>query len=520
MKDRRYGMRVGSLLMALVLCISSISIAESTPRQAVEAEIAQQIEASDNPLINPDCTVLTDTQAISLKPDVINILILGIDDQEKDYTYRNEMAHTDAMMVLSVNLSENNTGKTVSMLSFPRDLMAYVPRVKGIYKINGAINCGDALAVGATRADAKEVVNQSAEGFQTVCSTVSWMLGGIQIDYYCGITMDAMAELGDLIGGVDYDLEMTYTGHSQKRYHKGLQHLDGTGIVDYFRARKNATSDTGSDEARAGRQRDMMLAILDKFMADKSLILKVLASLQSNETIQKGFYTNVGASDMSQLVGVGLKLMSSIDTSNTGSTNDLFGSYSLDGEYLVAFGNWKFRFVDQANRIKVIQEVFGIEVPTLHYVSNQYATWLYDSGFKAVRFLAVADELRDFIAANYQYESILSSAVASGNSSLALTAEQATTLDAFNAAYAETLQAFLSAASAVDAAALGDDAYDKNLTVVMESACKRLQSCGNELAKLVGYPAGVGKKTKKVEWTSGVYMDEDPLINEIYVNFR
>jgi hypothetical protein len=42
--------------------------------------------------------------------------------------------------------------------------------------------------------------------------------------------------------------------------------------------------------------------------------------------------------------------------------------YSLDGEYLVAFGNWKFRFVDQLNRIKVIQEVFGVEVPMLHYV--------------------------------------------------------------------------------------------------------------------------------------------------------
>ena len=79
----------------------------------------------------------------------------------------------------------------------------------------------------------------------------------------------------------------------------------------------------------------------------------------------------------------------------------------------------------------------------------------------------MADELRDFIAVNYQYESVLSSAVASGNSSLALTVEQANILDVFNASYAETLQAFLSAASAVDAAALGDDAYDKNLTDVM-----------------------------------------------------
>jgi hypothetical protein len=39
-------------------------------------------------------------------------------------------------------------------------------------------------------------------------------------------------------------------------------------------------------------------------------------------------------------------------------------------------------------------------------------------------------------------------------------------------------------------------------------------------AQLVGYPAGIGKKVKKVEWNSGVYMDDDPMINEIYVNFR
>ncbi|MDD4039351.1 MAG: LCP family protein [Sphaerochaeta sp.] len=520
MKNRPLWLRVSAMLLIFLLCVSSVSLAESSSRQTAEAVIAELIDSSDNPLINPACTVLSNAEKISLQPDVINILILGIDDLDKDYTYRTEMAHTDAMMLLSINVDENHKGKIVSMLSFPRDLLAYVPGVKGIYKINGAINCGDALAVGASRADAKDVVGQSETGFSTVCSTVSWMLGGIQIDYYCGITMDAMAALGDLIGGVDFDLEMSYTGHSQKRYTKGFQHLDGTGIVDYFRARKNATSDTGSDEARAGRQREMMLAILDKVVADKSLILKVLDGLQSNDTLKQGFFTNVSATNMMQLVGVGLKLMSSIDVTDADTLNQVFGSYSMDGEYLNAFGNWKFRFIDQANRIKVIQEVFGVEVSELSYVSYPYAKWLYESGFMAVRYLAVADAIRDFIVENHQYESVLSKAVGSGNSSLALSEEQSSSLDTFNASYVETLQAFLTAASAVDTAALNDGSYNENLTTELASACKNLQASGNALAKLVGYPAGVGKKTKKVEWTSGVYMDEDPLINEIYVNFR
>ena len=408
MQINRYGMQISVWLVTLILCVSSVGIAESPAQQATEVKIVELINTSDNPLINPECIVLSDAEKISLQPNIINILILGIDDLEKDYTYRTEMAHTDAMMLLSINVDENHTGKIINMLSFPRDLLAYVPGVKGIYKINGAINCGDALAVGATRADAKDVVGQSETGFRTVCSTVSWLLGGIQIDYYCGITMDAMAALGDLIGGVDFDLEMSYTGHSQKRYTKGFQHLDGIGIVDYFRARKNATSDTGSDEARAGRQREMMLTILDKIISDKSLILKVLDGLQSNDTLKQGFFTNVSSTNMMQLVGVGLKLMSNIDVTNKDTLNQVFGSYSMDGEYLNAFGNWKFRFIDQANRIKIIKEVFGVDVSELSYVSDPYATWLYESGFTAVRHLAVADMIRNFIVENYQYVNMLS----------------------------------------------------------------------------------------------------------------
>ena len=85
--------------------------------------------------------------------------------------------------------------------------------------------------------------------FALAMSAVEWLLGGIRIDYYFAVDMNTMIALGDTIGGVDFDVEMSYTGHSGAEYHMGMQHLDGVGITDYLRARTNATVD-GTDIAR------------------------------------------------------------------------------------------------------------------------------------------------------------------------------------------------------------------------------------------------------------------------------
>jgi LCP family protein required for cell wall assembly len=517
------GTRWMALLAAAMLGLTGMNFTASAEELSPAAQAAQLAAQSDNPLVNKYTNVLTDDQLLS-QSDRINVLLLGIDNQEKDYTYRDEMAHTDAMMVLSIDLSENRSGSMFSLISIPRDTLAYVPTVKGIYKINGAINCGDALGVGVDRADDETVVAESEAGFQSVCSTVSWLLGGIKIDYYCAVTMEAMAELGDVIGGVDFDVEMSFTDENINkeitRYKKGYQHLDGDGIVAYIRARHNATVNTGSDQARAGRQRDIIQAIMDKFIADKSLFLTVFKSLADNETISAGYYTNVDAAAMARFMTIGLSLLASKETLDT---ETLFGSYSLDGSYNNAFGNWKFRFLDQDHRIEVIKSVFGVEPAQLKYVSYDYAVWLYESGFTAIRYMTVADEMRAFIEENYTYQSEYTApgeADTASTGTLTLTEEQLTAIDELDAAYLTLLQTFLAAAEDVDTAARNGDTARKGLTTDMEEAYRQLKNAGNKLAKLVEYPAGIGKKAKKVTWSSGVYMDEDPLINEIYVNFR
>ncbi|HNX63034.1 MAG TPA: hypothetical protein PKN45_10355, partial [Candidatus Limiplasma sp.] len=167
-----FGKRCKAVIaLLLVVLIPAVSVAETADAASIEASIQTMITLSDHPLINPDRTVNGEL-TIASQPDEIHILLLGIDDQQKNYTYRKEVAHTDAILLLSVNLKADADQEPIKLISIPRDIIAYVPGVKGIYKINDAINCGDALAVGANRADAENVVNESETGFLTVCKTV------------------------------------------------------------------------------------------------------------------------------------------------------------------------------------------------------------------------------------------------------------------------------------------------------------------------------------------------------------
>ena len=45
----------------------------------------------------------------------------------------------------------------------------------------------------------------------------------------------------------------------------------------------------------------------------------------------------------------------------------------------------------------MIKEVYGIDVPELGYVSREYANWLDDYGFIAIRYLSTAYELKQYI---------------------------------------------------------------------------------------------------------------------------
>ncbi len=406
-----------------------------------------QTGGQHNPLIDPQPI----SSYISLNQNIKNILLLGIDKSDAALAKGSDY-HTDAILVAAVNFDE----KKIDLVSLPRDTLTYVPGIKGIYKLNAAINCGG---------------GKTEEGFQKVCEAAAWVLGGIKIDYYCAVDMKAMAAIGDAIGGVNFELEMSYTG-TYGKYHKGLQHLNGNGILDYLRARRNAT-ENANDIGRTSRQRDLIMAIIQKVMSDKGHLPSVISALQR---LEDGFFTNMSVGEMVTF----LPLVTQIDF-------DAIGSHVITGKYRSALADWNFTFTDQDHRREVIQTVYGVKVPELKYVSYAYTKWLMEDGFTVVRYISIAKLMRDGICAY-------------GEASM--NAEQKEALAAFDLAYEQTANAFDTAA----------DSMSDSDTKRMTGASKELRKKGDALAGLFNM--------EKPVWGTGRYWYADRSVNEIDVNFR
>ena len=405
-------------------------------------------ENHHNPLIEPRPIEKYETPVQNIK----NVLLFGIDKNEVSEA-RGADYHTDAIMVLAANFDE----KRVDMISLPRDTVTYVPGIKGKYKLNAAINCGG---------------GKTEEGFQKACEAASWLLGGVRIDHYCAVDMRAMKAIGDAIGGVDFNVEMNYSGEGGK-YYKGFQHLNGTGIMDYLRARKNATINS-NDLGRTGRQRDLMQAIFQKVMSDRSFLISILTAVQK---LDDAFFTNMNLADMAGY----FRFAAGLDTNS-------IGSFVLEGKYRSALNGWNFTFTDQANRQEVIKKIYGIKVPELEYVSFPYTKWLVEHGFATVRYLSVARQLQEEV----EKRDISNKG-----------AELTSALESFDAAYEKLQNAF-------DAAA---DSMNEKDTLMMAAAGKELRLCGDALhASIEGL--------KKPVWANGQYWYADRMINEIDVNFR
>ena len=260
----------------------------------------------------------------------INIMLIGVDySPERDTWKGKHDYHSDVMILLSINKSKNE----IHLISLPRDTYVQVPGVKGIYKLNTSINCGGGWP--------------TEEGFNKVCQTAEWLLGGIPVKYYCAVDMAAVKELVDAIGGVDYKVDINFSIMGRS-YRRGNQHMDGQAVLDYFRVRKNLGNESG-DLNRIIRQKELLTAIFEKLKSSDivSKLPEVLSSCDGD------FYTNLTWAQTLALVSYASKT-----NTNKILLHDMAGSF--DNLY-----GYSFVFTNQSKRIKIIRSVFGIKVKPL-----------------------------------------------------------------------------------------------------------------------------------------------------------
>ncbi len=259
----------------LAVSLNSKPLLQAKLSPAEEAVFEQEAAISQNNLRLPELT----------RP--VNILLLGTKILTSDLDKPPEVdlgyhalvdgyfdGLTDAMLLL--RFDPNN--KKVSVLSIPRDTRAFV-KGHGRIKINAANYFG---------------------GPALSAKSISDLLGGVAIDRYVRVNVQAIEQLIDALGGVDVYVprDMKYTDESQHLYinlKKGQQHLDGNKAMQFMRFRYDEYGDIG----RVQRQQMMMRALAEQALKPSVVVRvpKIMSVIQTN------IDTNLTLEELVALIG-------------------------------------------------------------------------------------------------------------------------------------------------------------------------------------------------------------------------
>lgn len=167
-------------------------------------------------------------------------------------------------------------GDSLQLLSIPRDLRVEIPG-QGVNKVNAAFAFG---------------------GPELLVDTVARETG-IAINHYLEVDFGGFAGIVDALGGIE--LDFPYPARDAKSglsvEEAGSQTVDGATALAYARSRMyeelrdgSWVAGSGGDIARTGRQREVLLEIMDKASSVSGMVRSpaVLAEVTGNLTVDTG----------------------------------------------------------------------------------------------------------------------------------------------------------------------------------------------------------------------------------------
>ncbi|MBQ2827126.1 MAG: LCP family protein [Clostridia bacterium] len=173
-------------------------------------------------------------------------LVLGIDNKEHSGS-----AQSDFIALLVIDKAT----EAVDILQINRDTMTEIRKLSNDGKVTDSFVGQLALAY-AYGAGGKNACRNSV-------AAVENLLYGINVDHYISLTMSAVSEINDSVGGVTVSLLDDFT-HVNESWAKGTTvTLKGDEALTYIRER-GALEDS-SNISRMERQRQYMSALFDKY---------------------------------------------------------------------------------------------------------------------------------------------------------------------------------------------------------------------------------------------------------------
>lgn len=329
-----------SLIVALVIILAGVGVGGcwfirlSDYKKILPGEVSFP-EASEG----YDQEILDVRQAFS--KNIINILLLGFDrDEDRDKEY--VAFRADTIMLASINLE---TGRA-DLVSVPRDsLVPIYNRGGGRDKINSAFVYGWSYGGGKT----DEEKHQKGMLYQV--ETVSMALGGIPIHYYVTLDMDAVVQIVDAVGGVEFDVPKDiYHKNGRIIAPKGLQVFSGRRFLDYVRNRNYRDGDL----QRVKNQQAALLALFKQ--------VKSLGSIIRIPKIYKSVVNNTDTNlSLEQIMSLAHYATQTMDTENI-STHVLKTSFAWGRLSESWTKSYSYLIIDQKARAKLLNELWGLEI--------------------------------------------------------------------------------------------------------------------------------------------------------------
>lgn len=291
-KKKKWGIYV---ILAVVLIILGGIVWGIFKGVAIFQKIGLNINANSLSLGNTEPALKKDSTG-----KYTNFLIIGIDTRPIEGG-----ANTDTIMEVSYSYDTNN----ITMISIPRDFNVEIGKDSNWYdKIN---------AVYAFTKDGDDTA-----GLKELQRTVEEVTG-TEIQYYAMVNFDGFVKIVDTVGGVDINVEKSFTdsyypavkgdpeGHTTcgpvgigcgfwkvVTFKAGIQHMDGETALEYARSRHSAQD--GLDYGRAKRQQNVVMAVKDKVLSTSTLtnpkaIMGLISSVADNIKVSAFTITDIQA---------------------------------------------------------------------------------------------------------------------------------------------------------------------------------------------------------------------------------
>lgn len=235
-----------ALVAAVLFNIDNIILAiNKDSNEAMSGSVVGDIEKDMN-------TVYIDGEEYYRKKNVINYLLMGIDSfGESD---DGGVGQADFLIVISFDLN----AKTYTMIPINRDTMTEV-EVLDIFG-NSQGERVEQIALSHSYGSSREISNQ--DKCDNTAKAVSELLYGVKFKEYVSMTMDAVCEIVDAVGGVDVYMSEDWSEIDESFSKGSTVTLDGEMALRFIRARSGLSDSTNI--ARMRRQEAFLNAFSQK----------------------------------------------------------------------------------------------------------------------------------------------------------------------------------------------------------------------------------------------------------------